>query len=189
MNELLTSDVLKNIKVDSLKQGLAFSGKYWGTYGKQGTTEKWLGEVLLVLLGFAVYQIVVRRLISTEFSSGSLRMALDDILKFGTMLIVKRLLDTRKFESLKDDKWQTDSLSFLAGFMAYDFVTRHVYDTSALEGPLKASVDDVLKFGTVFLVQEGLAGPEGDKFNTTFFMGMGGFLLGLVGYNYLLAKV
>jgi hypothetical protein len=190
MDQLLSSDVLNNVKLDTLKFGV--SAETGARLAKNGlsmealTDPAWLGQTLLVILGFAVYQIVVRRLISTDFASGSSKMALDDILKVGTMLVFKQVASSKSVDSLRDASWQMNTFATLAGFVSYDFVTRHVYDTSALAGPLKASVDDALKFGTMFTVSNLITGGA---FDADWAMVSGGYIAGLVAYNFLLSKI
>jgi hypothetical protein len=187
MNNLLSSDVLNNVKIDTFKFGLAETGS---RFGEQRTLAAlmdpaWAKSVVLVLLGFAVYQIAVRRVISTDFASGSTKLALDDILKVGTMLVFKQLAENRTLSSLNDDTWKNNSAYTLLGFVAYDFVTRHVYDTSSLSGAVKTSVDDAIKFSTMFVVSQYLGGKS---FDSNFLMTSGGYIAGLVAYNFLLSQ-
>lgn len=189
MDQLLSSDVLNNIKMDTLKFGV--SAETGARLSKERTLNSltdpaWLGQTLLVILGFAVYQIVVRRLISTDFAAGSSKLALDDILKVGTMLVFKQVVSTRDVASVRDASWQMNTFSVLAGFVSYDFVTRHLYDTSSLAGPLKASVDDAMKFGTMFVVSQLI---QGKSFDAEWATVSGGYIAGLVAYNYLLSKL
>jgi hypothetical protein len=188
MDRLLSSDVLNNIKVDTLKIGTAQATQRFAETQTLASLADpaWLKGAVLVLLGFAVYQLAIRRIISTEFASGSVKLALDDILKVGTMLVFKQLAENRTLDSLRDDAWQKSSAYTLIGFVTYDFVTRHVYDTSALSGPTKVSVDDAIKFGTMFVVSQFLAGKP---FDANFFMVSGGFIAGLIAYNFFLSHI
>lgn len=182
MEQLFTPEV----KMDTFKFGSAEIGKRAVPLGLNSLMDvAWMKSTVLILLGFAVYQLAVRRVISTDFASGSLKLALDDILKFGTMLVFKQLAENKSFASLNDAQWKSDSAFVLLGFVTYDFVTRHVYDTSSLSGPVKASVDDAIKFGTMFVVSQFLSGKP---FDNNFLMTSGGFIAGLVAYNFLLAS-
>lgn len=188
MDRLLSSDVFNNIKVDTLKFGTAEAGKklaFEKTITSLTDTE-WLKSTFLILAGFAVYQLAIRRVVSTDFASGDVKLVLDDFLKVGTMLVFKQLVETRNIMSLNDDTWKANTAYTLLGLATYDFLTRKVYDTSALTGPTKGAVDDVIKFGTVLTVSQLLARKSLDS---EFFMVTGGYLAGLVAYHYFLSHI
>jgi hypothetical protein len=188
----LSSEALRNVKVDTLKFGSAFTGEQLATKGvlSSVTEGAWLKSTLLTLVGFAVYQLVVRRLISTSFTSGNYRMALDDVLKFGTMLIASRVLSGKPLTGVEGRAWQSESAYILLGFVAYDLgtkplMTRFVLDTQTLEYKHAMMADDALKFGTMFTVSRFLSG---EAFDMAWGKTVAGFLGGLAAYNYLLAR-
>lgn len=94
--------------------------------GSLSDTE-WLASGFGVLIGFAVYNIVVAKYIKSSDLTPvpKLQMVVDDWAKVGTMLLVSRLISC---QSLFDSKWLNGSLATLAGFTAYDLVTSHAID-------------------------------------------------------------
>ena len=107
---------------------------------------------------------------------------MDDILKFGTMLVASRFLSGLP---LNDNNWMKETASILAGFVTYDFVTIHAYDTSGFSTVNKLAINDVIKFGTMFIVSRFLSGNE---FNSEWAMSSTGFIVGLLAYDYLLVS-
>jgi len=145
---------------------------------------EWLKVTFLALIGFAVYQIVIRNLINTSgIQYNGLRMAFDDILKFGTMFIVLRLLSNK---SISDKTWLSRVLMVLCGFMIYDFAIINVFDTTGYTTKMQMALNDTIKFGTVFIVFQLL---DGGNFDKEWFLGTGGFIVGLWLYDFLLVDI
>lgn len=190
----LTSDTLNNIKADSMKFGIASAAERFGDQQGSLASSKlfdvaWLKSSVLTLVGLAVYQLTLRKLVKTDsIESLNLRNALDNILKFGTMLIASRFLDNRSLADLRDADWQKTSASMLAGFAVYDIGITQVFNANKLGLSPRATlaVDDVARFSTVFSVQNFLLGGS---FNMDFLLSKGGFIAGLVLYDLLIADV
>lgn len=177
-----SSEVFANIKTDSLHFGPALLVSRLFEQKPLNDIE-WVKASILTLIGFAVYQTIVRYFIKTDgISNGNIKYAVDDILKFGTMLVASRFLSGLP---LNDNNWMKDSASILTGFVTYNFVTAHVYDTNKLSPKHKLAADDVLKFGTMFLVSRFLTGKAFDK---EWAMSSTGFIVGLLVYDYLLSS-
>ena len=177
----LSSETLNNIRVDSGRFGSAMLSEQY-LKGESLTDMAWIKSSLLTLVGFAIYQVVVRQLIRTDgVAHRNIRMVLDDILKVGTMLVASRLLSGQQ---LNDTNWMRESAFMLAGFAAYDLVTVHAVDTSRFDNKVKLALDDVIKFSTMFTVKQWLSGGE---FDLKWAKASGFYMVGLVAYDLLLA--
>lgn len=191
MDKFLSSDVFNNIKIDTAKVGLAQATQQLGENRSLAslTDATWLKKAVLTLVGFAVYNLIVANVVSTGgLKDVNIKMAVDDILKVGTMLIVRQFL-LEGYQGLHRE-WMQESAYILIGFMVYDFAVSKFIDTQQLEmsGTIsragRISINDALKFGTMFTVSRFL---EGKAFDTNYILGSAGFIAGLVAYNYLLA--
>jgi hypothetical protein len=86
----------------------------------------WIAASLATLFGLVVYNVSIVNYINGNVTSNKkLGMAIDDWAKFGTMLLVSRLVSC---ESILDPKWAMSSLGVLIGFSAYDLVVSHAVD-------------------------------------------------------------
>ena len=87
----------------------------------------WVATTLATLGGLVVYNVSVTDYVQGPkiTSNKQLGMAIDDWAKFGTMLLVSRLVSC---ESVLDPKWAMSSLGILIGFSAYDLVVSHGID-------------------------------------------------------------
>ena len=185
MNSILSSDSAMNVKFDSLKFGPAmiterlFKGESLMDY-------EWIKSTFLVLVGFAIYQVLVRNLIKTDgIQNKSIKMSVDDILKFGVMLLSHRFLSGHP---LNDRDWMKEVAYVLSGFVVYDVLVVRVYDfynVSSFSKNTQMAIDDVLKFSTMFVVSRWLSGNE---FNREWLIGISGFMTGLVLYDYFLSS-
>lgn len=144
---------------------------------------KWLMETLLILVGFTAYHMLTARVIDTSaIATGKHKNALDDVLYFGTMLVVARVLSGK---SLVDEKWQKGCLYMLTGFVTFDYVTSYGVDRVTGSSVAKSNANDVLKFGTMYSVSRYLAGETFDK---QWLVESGSFIVGLVLYNTIFLK-
>ena len=179
--QILPNDVLEKVKVDWFKNAIAFMvARLLLKQNIAGLTDKdWQISTLLVLLGFTVYQMAVARFFDTSsVTSGPLKNALDDVLKFGTMLVVSQLLAGK---SLADQAWMKSTAFTLVGFVAFDLVTYRLSDMMSGTPKQKLMVSDAVKFGTMFTVSRYLSGQP---FNTAWMLENGGFIGGLMIYDY-----
>jgi hypothetical protein len=172
----LSSETLNNIAFDSGYFGSALTSSQLLT-GKS-LDKSWMVSSVLTLLGFATYQIFVRQLIKTDsIAPKNLKMAADDIFKVGTMLLASRLFAQ---QSVHDSDWKKESLSTIAGFVAYDVATVHLVDTTKYSPKVKLVLDDILKFTTMKVVSRSLLGRE---FDAEFIYSSAAFLVGLLAYD------
>lgn len=103
----------------------------------------------------------------------------NDTLYFGMALIVSQLLVGG---SLLARDWQVTSLLTLIGFAAYQVLVAQLLNTGSLaSGRVKAALDDVLKFGTAWVVIRLMTGQS--LTDAEWLKETGGLLLGLVLYN------
>lgn len=153
-------------------------------------TYKWIKVSILTLIGFAVYSIFINTLIDTSsIKHQNLKLAIDDILKFGTVFIFIRLALN---ESLLNIEWITEVFSVLVGFIVYDFIAINIIDTHKLEknGKIsrntKLAINDAMKFITMFIISRILIGKP---FTKNWLHNITGFLIGIISYNYLLSDI
>ena len=195
LDNFLSSDTLNNITMDTGRFGSALtSSKIFDDIGNNFTKPKtndweWIKITILTLVGFCIYNLVVANLINTDnIKNKNVKLAINDSLKFGTMLISVRLL---LGESLADIEWIKESLCVLIGLMAYDFGTIQLINTNKLmedniiSKQSKLAIDDTIKFSTMFFVSTWLSSKNFNKhwlFETT------GFIVGIVAYDYLLSE-
>lgn len=203
--DFITPSMLNNVQADSVGFGSALAAARAFTYPgsatdklKSLTDKDWLKASIITLLGFAVYQILVTRVVPTD-NTTSMRMAVSDVLKFGTMLITVRLIsgptDFVSGRPMNADSWMEDSAFLLTGLVAYDFAVRHAFtwvasktrgvvDIDSLSTNARVALDDTLKYGTMFVVARWLGG---DSFDNPWLLTSGSFLAGLAFYNLVIA--
>lgn len=94
--------------------------------------QQWIFGCIATLVGFTVYHIVTSKYIkgSDMATNDHVQMAIDDVAKVGTMLLVSRLMTC---QSVFDSTWASGSLATLVGFVAFDLVTSHLLDVVPLE--------------------------------------------------------
>lgn len=119
--------------------------------GNSLTDPSWQWFFISTLLGFTAYHLTTRN-INTKGRSLSKGM-LDDWAKFGTMLIVVRLLAGG---SLFDTQWIYSVVAVLIGFMVYHiFIGKHVQGKElTYSRALRDVIDDWAKFGTMLFVSQ-----------------------------------
>ena len=78
----------------------------------------WIMSSLYTLLGLTAYNLVVKKMIVNNMS-GAMERVMNSWLKFGTMLLVSRLLSGEPL----NEKWMMSSLYTLLGFNAFDIIT------------------------------------------------------------------
>lgn len=119
------------------------------------TDPNWQRGSLFTLLGFTAYHLVTRNVIGTD-GLGQYKPIADDWSKVGTMLLVSRLLSGQPLT----ESWMKSSVYTLLGFTAYQMVTKKFIQGDNFTGNagIAATIDDVAKFGTMFLVAQMMAG-------------------------------
>ena len=188
---LLDHQTINNIKSDTVQFGMAlilshlFASK--SLFEKDCANSK---SILLSLIGFAVYQTIVSKLFVTNSLNATLRVTLDDLLKFSTMLYVSKYLGD--YENVYSKEFGLTSLNLLVSFLVYNsFVGKHltsrlISDKLSLNQVM--AVSDLVKF-TFVLGTAGVLNYLSDvgKLDMEYFRLTLGYVTGLVTYDLLLA--
>jgi hypothetical protein len=128
LSDLFAHPILKNITNDVLfyGSGLVVSNLLISTVDKKPIFEKeWATGSLYILFGFIVYRILTFRFVPQNLDD-NIKLATNDVVQFGTMLVIVRLFQTRSLEGLTDTNWLLSLLFALSGFVAYDVVIRRL---------------------------------------------------------------
>lgn len=106
--------------------------------------QKWQLYAFSVLLGYTIYNLVVKRIYYAYDP------AIYDILKYSTMLITVRLIHDG---SLFEAKWIYVALSVLLGYTVFNiFLRRKVLSVKTGRRRLDLSVYDWAKYGTMLII-------------------------------------
>jgi len=174
-------------KMDVFKNASALIFQKLFQSGYQGLDERvWVVSTALTIIGFVSYQLLIASWFDTsKFVQGSAKVALDDILKFSTMFIVRQLLSG---QSLSDPEFVREMGLFVGSLVAYDLVLHNIVhkQTERLsDATLALTVRDVTKFGLVFTMINFAKGGEFDK---QWMLSTGGFVTGLAVYDVIVSK-
>lgn len=208
---LLSSDTLANVNMDNwfFSSGLSSQRVASKLYDPSSVPEffnaDWIKQSVLTLLGFATYQIFVRKMIDNTYEDTYVRMAVDDILKVGVMLITREVLMAGSASVLinpnnpsvyyGNNGWMFGSGAILTGFLTYDLAVARFLNLDQIQSvENRTTVRDVSKFGTMFVVSEFLNalknGNVVDRFTTEIYQWVvpsAGFLAGITLYNQFVA--
>lgn len=163
-----------------------------------------LGELLGTVLGFITYTFVIARVFnvtSDMVTDAHVRNMLNDFVRWATVLSFIQLFTADPelqepvgygeppFMKLVDSKFLRHTGGWFAGLAFYHLVVSRVAVLPDLAGKMANVRDSVVKFGTVFVVQEALRtynfelpGFE-DRFGTTWMLHTAGFISGLAVYD------
>jgi hypothetical protein len=115
--------IIKNLENDMLMFGTVLVSSHlleaWMDDGDYFNKE-WLKTAGVILLSFATYDIIVNPFIPFDNMRPTVKPIVHDWAKYGTFLIVFRLLQGRAF----DTKWILSVLFALFGFTIYQLVTK-----------------------------------------------------------------
>lgn len=149
----------------------------------------WLKVSILTLIGLGVYNLTIANILNVDYiNHHNLKLAINDIIKFGSMFVILRFLSG---EPLNDYNWIIEVFYVLVGFMTYDFIVIDFINTNELKNnnkicrETKMAIDDVTKFLTMFVISRWLSGK---KFTKEWILNVVGFLVGLVAYDYLISE-
>lgn len=122
----LQHPILRNIANDSLMFGTVLLSSHlldvW-MGGADMFNAEWLSTSGIILVSFAAYQVFLNPFIPTDKLSVVVKPIADDWLKFGTMLVVARVLQGR---SITDENWMSSVGFILVGFAGYNLVTKQL---------------------------------------------------------------
>jgi len=190
VSALLSNDTFKIASNDILKIGAMILMAR--LVSKQSLQDKeWISVSLYILLGFAVYHILVRHIVNPHnyVDMTAIRYAVDDFIKFGIVLIVVRLAITRNIGSLMDPTWLKQTSVILGGFALYDIIVAKIVEKVNI--PLNANylvvISDVLKFGTMFATLKWFS--DGNLKDPEWLKEVGAALAGLAIYHFITQNV
>lgn len=184
----ISSDIINNFDIDTFKFGTAQTTENF--FIKNLKFFDGIKITILTMLGFGIYNLIIANIINTNhITHYNIKLAVDDILKFGTVYVFLRLMSGQPFH---DKEWISEVLFTLIGFITYDFLTIHVIDTEKMEkedtitAETKLAINDVIKFSTMLFISRILSGKE---FTKEWLSESFGFIIGLVAYDYLLSNM
>ncbi len=179
--------IITNIKKDTQQFGIAlilsqiFAGK---------DLTKSIIPILLTLLGFAIYQAVVTKIYITNNLDPMIRITINDLLKFGTMLFISKLLIDREDLITKD--FVLGTLNILTAFFTYNTlisknITVHMIHPNMKFNEIMA-VNDLVKY-TYTLIFAGLLNQMSGigQFDKEYKSLTIGYVLGIVFYDLFIA--
>lgn len=164
---LLKNETVINASNDVLKIGALLVGGR--LLSSESIMDKdWMRSTALLLVGFAVYHVLVRHIINPHsyVDLVTIRMAIDDIIKFGLAFVIARLISTRgDIKSLTQQPWLSEVSIILAGFAIYDIVfSKLIIKAGGMIGMAGTTtlytISDVLKFGTMLFVSRFFSGKS-----------------------------
>lgn len=164
INMLLKNETVIRASNDVFKIGaLLLGGRLLSS--ESITDREWMKSTALLLIGFAVYHIIVRHIFDPHslVNMMTIRMAIDDVIKFGMAFIIARLINTNgDVSSLTRQPWVSEVSIILAGFAVYDIVFSQLIiqagSTVGLVGTTLYTISDILKFGTMLVVSRFFSG-------------------------------
>uniref|UniRef100_A0A6C0CAT2 Uncharacterized protein n=1 Tax=viral metagenome TaxID=1070528 RepID=A0A6C0CAT2_9ZZZZ len=123
----LEHPVLQNVASDTLMFGtvLVSSHVLDVAFGDEELfSMEWLNSSAIILVAFAVYQVLVHPFVPTDKLSPRVQPIVDDWLKFGVFLVAARFLQGRSF----NQEWILSVICVLLGFAAYHLVTKKLIE-------------------------------------------------------------
>jgi hypothetical protein len=172
----IVTDVLKNFTMFLVGRVLV-SGSF--------TDSAWQKNVIGTLIGFTIYHLTTRQTFDAGLP-GVPRPVFDDWNKFGTMLVVSRMIVGG---GLFDMTWIFSTLAILTGFTVYQtFVAPRLRgEDVTYMSSLQMVIDDWLKFGTMLVLSRVLTCQS--IFNVAWIMDTLGILIGFTVYDLLFSRI
>lgn len=169
---------IKDIAIDWGKAGMIMVISQWLS-GVSLMDSSWQISTLFTLLGFAAYHLGTRNIPTPTFK-GNTQTVVDDWIKFGTVLIVSRMLSGG---GLGDGTWIRSSLATLAGFAVYNIIiSNHIQGNQlTYNKKLQDVINDWAKYGTKLIVSHVLSCQP--MFAQSWIINVFGTLIGLTAYN------
>jgi hypothetical protein len=119
--------IMRKVKDDTLMFGTVLVSSHVLEQVVGGTNDyfsiDWLKRCGVILLGFALYRVVIDPFIPRDIMTTKSTEIVDDWLQFGTLLIVMRLFEGK---SLIDQQWILTVLFVLLGFTGYHVLTKKI---------------------------------------------------------------
>lgn len=169
-NQLVSSETMSLVKETWAKVGTMLVVShvlevYIQKNGQGLMTQKWAQASLFTLLGFTVYDIVVRPMVRVKMDNNDLEVAANNAINISTMLVVSRGLESlmNGGQSKFDEQWVKSSLYTVLGFVAYDLVTKKF--VPSVDPKYTVAVNTFVQFATMFVVSRLLSNkPLNEEF-------------------------
>lgn len=144
-----------------------------------------LVAVCVTVIGFVAFQLLIGSWMKFDMNDDA-SLAVQDILKFGTMFIICRLMTGGAWwqdPSMERNAWVKDSACFISSLVLYDLLLNKYVRSLTLGLPISVQdgVSEGIKFFVVFAVSNMLVGGEYDK---TWLMSTLGFCVGMFLYYF-----
>jgi hypothetical protein len=169
----------------------AFSGnasqKLFRVAGGVDDNYRWLVITFITIIGFLAYRVLIDSWLRTEnFVSGPAKVALDDTLRWTTILAVVYL---GLGGSIFDQAFFYSVLSVVGPLVLYDFLLNDfvIEKTKELEPNVAKAIQDVAKYGLSFTAGALLLNG-GNALDSRFLISIAGWLTGIALYDLFLEK-
>ncbi|VVU94892.1 hypothetical protein CPAV1605_617 [seawater metagenome] len=191
-NQLVSKETMNLVKETWAKVGTMLLVShvlevYMQNNGNGLMNKKWAQASLFTLLGFTVYDVVIRPMVRIQMENKDLEVAVNNAINVSTMLIVARGLESLMDggQTKFDEQWIQSSLYTVLGFMAYDLVTKKF--VPEVQEKYRIAVNTAVQFATMFLVSRLLVDkPLNDH---AFLKSSAYVLVGFASYDLVIAKM
>ncbi len=149
---MININTIDNIKSDTLQFGLALIFSH--IFANKEIFNNNLKAILLSLIGFVVYQLIIRNIINTSEINTHTRIIMDDFIKFTTVLIITKYLLDRQHLCTKD--FILSTINLLIGFTIYNVYINKKYAYKLINDNMSLNeikaISDITKFSSVFVI-------------------------------------
>ena len=127
--------------------------------GKALDDNKWLMACLYTLLGLKAYNLIVKKIIPNNMT-GVMEKVMNSVLKWGTMLLVSRLLSGEPL----DNEWMMETMGQLLGFIAFDVIVESLLPKKLFgDKNMDIAFKNAAMFGTSMVVARLITGKPMDQ--------------------------
>ena len=121
---------------------------------------EWTISSIYMLCGLVTYHLLIKNNVKYKLQNQQMNDVLDDWLKFGTTLVVARVLSNA---SLTNYNWQMGTIYTILGLNAYTIIIKNLVPTNNFSSPIKDIINGSLKWGTMLIVNRLLSGDSLDN--------------------------
>ena len=167
-NQLVSDETMTLVKETWAKVGTMLVVShvlevYMDKKGEGMMNQKWIQASLFTLIGFSVYDVVIKPMVRINLDNKDMEVAVNNTINVATMLVVSRGLQALMDggQTKFDEAWMKSSLYTLLGFASYDlFVKKFVPD---VDPKYNSALHTTAQFGTMFIVSRLLADKPIDE--------------------------
>lgn len=190
------NDGIKNTLNSWLKYGTVFLtyrlSSYYFIDRDQSDTELFDAEslqlVLFILLGFALYYLLIEPYIPINLQHPILQNIAKDTTMFGTVLVSAHLMESYMCEeSSFDNQWLKTTGMILLSFASYRIFIDQFIPRDTLSPTIRPIINDWAQFGTFLVVFRLLRGKS--VFDQRWILSVLFVLLGFTGYHLITKKI